>query len=556
MDEHASVCASSNQSSPSVHASPQEARLDRLSPAFAACYNSTKSLGLKRGPCTEDTRVEVLHSMNSWVYSSPAGATYWLTGMAGTGKTTISYSLCKGLDDAHRLGASFFCSRVLPECRDVNRMIPSIAYQLALFSRPFQCALLQVLDKDRDIHTRQLELQFGALIVKPLREVETTLPTDLVVVIDALDECDDKESTGLILEVLLTKAWGLPIKFFVSSRAEPEIRDQMIKQGGDRASERLVLHELDKGTVQADIATYLRVALAPMYPLESQLTELVERAGVLFIYAATVVRYIGYDNFRRNPRARLETVLTKSKSTGSNVNKEIDELYTTIMRAALDNPGLEDVEREDIRQILCAVICSREPLTVNALSGLLGLHDADRTHAAIRPLWSVLHVGTNEVVATLHASFPDFLFDSNRSKEYFCDSMAYNHALAHRCFECIKNAQPQFNICGLESSHVPDKNINDFDERVEKAVSIELSYASRYWAAHLDSSNSSSALIDQLREFLSTRFLLWMEIMNLKKSIQAGIIVMQLVETWSMVSSFNQQILLASDRSVAPGMFT
>ncbi|CAE6513217.1 unnamed protein product, partial [Rhizoctonia solani] len=112
-------------------------RLGRLSPSFSAFYNSAKAIQLKRGSCTNDTRVDLLAKVLAWTGTSSPGSLYWVSGMAGTGKTTIAYTLCQRLDANHRLGASFFCSRLLPECRDVNLIIPSIAYQLARASRPF-----------------------------------------------------------------------------------------------------------------------------------------------------------------------------------------------------------------------------------------------------------------------------------------------------------------------------------------------------------------------------------------------------------------------------------
>jgi hypothetical protein len=114
--------------------------------------------------------------------------------MAGTGKTTIAYTLCKRLNTTHQLAASFFCSRSLPDCRDAARILPTIAYQLARFSHPFQEALCQVLAVDPDIGVYDIMDQFEKLLRNPLVEVKRTFPDNVVVVIDALDECADAKS--------------------------------------------------------------------------------------------------------------------------------------------------------------------------------------------------------------------------------------------------------------------------------------------------------------------------------------------------------------------------
>jgi hypothetical protein len=155
----------------------------------------------------------------------------------------------------------------------------------------------------------------------------------------------------------------------------------------------------------------------------------------------------------------------------------------------------------------------------------------------------VLHVvGTSELVTTLHASFPEFMFDESRSNTYHCDAVARNHSLVQLCFDRIKDAKPQFNICGLESSYVLDEEVPDLERRVQKAISAELFSACRYWAAHLQPLPGSAELNKGLEEFLSKRLLLWMEVMNLKKHMSAGVVMIQLTEEWGMVSTLMDRI--------------
>ncbi|KDN44454.1 hypothetical protein RSAG8_05501, partial [Rhizoctonia solani AG-8 WAC10335] len=258
-------------------------RLKHLSPSLSARYNSAQAIELKRGPCAEGTRADLLTQMFDWVGNSDLASVYWMSGMAGTGKTTIAYSLCLELEAKRRLAASFF----------FRALVTSIS--------------LCVVEQDPDVHTQLLHIQFDSLISQPLLKVKETLPDSLVVVIDALDECENKESTNQILDVLLTKSVDLPVKFVMSSRPEPEMRDGMSNQPS-RVRSRVVLHELDEDTVQSDIETYLRTTLAKIHPTDDQIVTLVERARILFIYAATVVRYLSHDRFRRNPLARLANI--------------------------------------------------------------------------------------------------------------------------------------------------------------------------------------------------------------------------------------------------------
>ncbi|CAE6439915.1 unnamed protein product, partial [Rhizoctonia solani] len=123
--------------------------VSRLPSSPSAWYKSSAAVELKRRECTPGTRVDVLANLLGWAANNSMDAVYWLNGMAGTGKTTIACSICQELAYKGELAASFFCSRLRQECRDVNLIIPSIAYQIARFSPPFQAALSAVIEQDK-----------------------------------------------------------------------------------------------------------------------------------------------------------------------------------------------------------------------------------------------------------------------------------------------------------------------------------------------------------------------------------------------------------------------
>lgn len=505
----------------SVDRQTTEAQLHHLSPSMPARYNSVEARVVQRRECTPNTRQQVLIDLKLWIDQPDGEKVCWINGMAGTGKTTIINTLCSTLDKTNGLGASFFCTRLIPECRDIKLILPTIAYQLARFSDPFRGALLQVLKGDPDVHTKVLQVQFTRMILEPLRQVESSLPPSIVVVIDALDECEDDDGVGQVLEVIFASASELPIKFLVSSRPEYHIREKINKSA---LKKQLILHELDENIVKADIETYLRTELAAMsVPFSSsQLAVLVDRAGVLFIYAATAIRYIK----GRNAVRRLETILqVRASGQGpSNQTREIDCLYELALISALNDQGLEFEEREQMELVLHSVVCARQPLTVDALAGLLNISTGE-VAVALEPLWSVLHISESKAdqrVSTLHASFPDFMLDRKRSKQFACNAQIHNSTLAELCFKRIRQNPSQFNICGLQSSYIFDKDIPDIRDRVRGSVPLDLLYACKYWAVHLSLGGISDELAKSLHDFLSTRLLLWMEILNLAKHIHFG----------------------------------
>ena len=96
---------------------------------------------------------------------------------------------------------------------------------------------------------------------------------------------------------------------------------------------------------------------------------------------------------------------------------------------------------------------------------------------------------------------------------------------------------PPFNICDLESSYVFDKDVPGLDQRVKTAISDEMLYACRYWGPHLMLTDISLELLGDLGNFLSTRLLLWMEVMNLKQHMSTGVGVLHQVQARLQVSS-------------------
>ncbi|KAG8725209.1 hypothetical protein FRC09_006043 [Ceratobasidium sp. 395] len=512
-----------------------ESRLKSLPHSTAAKYNSAESSDL-RGRCTRNTRVQLLEDIYEWACNDKSQKIYWLNGMAGTGKTTIAYSFCEWLDRSKKLAASFFCSRQLPSCRDVNRIVPTVSHQLSRFSRPFRSALSQVLEDDPEAYNQVLLEQFESLILNPIEDIKVALRTDLVIVIDALDECDNNDGVDRMLSALLSHAQQLPMKFFVASRPDGKILDRMRGQHGGSMPTELRLHELGRPTVQGDIKTYLEAQLISRVNISAaNLNTLVQRSGVLFIYASTVVRYLECDNFSR-AEDRLEDILEASRDSSNDSEKDINNLYAIILEAALNNPKLTSRDKTEMKLVLDTVICAQVPLSVDVMAGLLGL-SARKVRAALRPLYSVLHLSemTAHRITTLHESFPDYMLDRNRSNMFHCDANKRHTYLAQLCFKHIKLVNPPFNICNLESSYVLDEDVQNLPTRVEKSISKQLLYACRYWVAHYMSAEGSQDLdfVSMLREFASERFLLWMEVMNLSGKIEEGVSTLLQVQEWS-----------------------
>ncbi|CUA74875.1 COMPASS-like H3K4 histone methylase component WDR5B [Rhizoctonia solani] len=487
-----------------------EQQLKDLHPSNLAKFDSKLSTEVSRRGCTKDTRTTILEESMAWSEDPGMAKVYWMNGMAGTGKTTIAYTLCEKLEARKQLAASFFCTRASPECREATQIIPTIAYQLARRFLPFRYSLCQQLKKDPDIGNSQLSNQFDLLLKRPLLAAKDKLSDNLVVVVDALDECSDPHIVELFLDLLFRSVLELPIKFFVTSRPEPAIRNKMMPES-ERSRSILYLHEIELSLVQADIELYLREELASIAPADEDITELAEHAGNLFIYAATAVRYVRPVGKAVNSKARLKAILALSAESSTNLSA-IDALYTTILTAAVNDEELSPEEQNQIRLVLQTVVCACEPILIQTLSMLSGLGNKDDTIAALQPLRSVLHVSEHSgLVTTLHASFPDFMFSQARSGAFHCDKVVHSQAISTQCFNIMRD-QLRFNICSIQSSFIPNAKIPKLEERVTTNISEELFYTCRFWMDHLSETDLVDTFFPLANEFLSQRLLFWMEL--------------------------------------------
>ena len=136
---------------------------------------------------------------------------FWLNGLAGTGKSTIAQTFAERAFADGNLGASFFGSQDFEGWSSLWAISPTLAFQLAYQYPLFRKRLLQILRAHPDAEQEFLCSQMENLIVGPLKAA----PTPTLIIIDALDECQDEEPASAILSVLSHYVDEIPnVKFF------------------------------------------------------------------------------------------------------------------------------------------------------------------------------------------------------------------------------------------------------------------------------------------------------------------------------------------------------
>jgi Cdc6-like AAA superfamily ATPase len=137
--------------------------------------------------CAPNTRVDIKEEIMQWLLRPPSNREhiFWITGIAGSGKSTLSATVVNDLRiDNKPVAAQFFISRNIPDTIDPKKVIPTIAKQLA---DSFPTAARIIHDTLKVGFPPTQKEQAEKLLLAPIRELSNSC--DLVIIlIDALDE--------------------------------------------------------------------------------------------------------------------------------------------------------------------------------------------------------------------------------------------------------------------------------------------------------------------------------------------------------------------------------
>jgi len=176
--------------------------------------------------CLPNTRLDVMGKIWEWVSENDDHRPiYWLTGLSGSGKSTIAQTFAKDCAGENKLAAGFFFSRGSGQCSSISRINLTLAYQLAISVLSAPELIKDALQSDPSIPDKNLAVQFTKLVYRPILALEQHI-SPMIVIIDALDECEDKGGVKKLIEII-TGAFQeehiFPLRFFCTSRGEDYI---------------------------------------------------------------------------------------------------------------------------------------------------------------------------------------------------------------------------------------------------------------------------------------------------------------------------------------------
>jgi hypothetical protein len=485
--------------------------------------------------CLHGTRETIIEEIVQWV-NSPNGddvaRIFFLSGVAGSGKSAIAHTIAKLFDQQNRLGSSYCFDIADRVNRRPSNLLSTIALDIADLDHHWKTSLTNTMKGNRSLRTTlSATEQFKNCILEPAKALTTVGP--IFVVIDAFDESGDAPSRRALLAVLAKSISELPsnFRFLITARPEPDIRNAF---SSNRHIFCKYMDAIDEASNKADIALFIETQLSSIRSLESEWPNklwchmLTQSAGGLFQWAATACRAIADGKLGLQPTECLARFVSAADG--------LDGLYLEVLREAFDEKDGTVMSR--FKLVMGRILATKEPLSISAHSELRSDDDsAGLVEMILMGLGSLLS-GVNErqvPVRALHASFFDFLTDQTRSKSYYVDPPQHSRSLMLSCMRVMKSGL-RFNICNLETSHCRNADVPDLTAHIEKTILPHLSYGCRFWADHLSASSYDAKIIHELRDFFHNRLLYWLEVLSLVKKVNMASAMLLSVLDWNQVS--------------------
>jgi hypothetical protein len=482
--------------------------------------------------CMEGTRQSILDQVIAWVGNgSGPSNTYWIYGLPGIGKTSLSHSICKTLDKQNQLIGAFFCQRDDTNSREPRNILPTLIYKLAEIIPTFRRMVAERLRSKPNLTTESMDdTDFLDLILSmPGQPNEHSR----AFVIDALDECGDNRSRPDVLKALTDVAARAPwLKIIITSRPEADI-ERFFR--GLTGSSHLSYDLTADQKASDDLQTFARrqfdlvashCGLPKSWPEGSDFNRVISRANGLFIFIKTLALTL---EKCEDAEESLKEVVQGSAGTGL---ESLYQLYSSILKAHSNTRGLW-------RMIAVITTAQYRPLREEPIAKLTGMKP-NQVGKWVNALSSLLYrdEGANGAIRVRHLSISDF-FLSDRCE--YQDNLREAHAQQGiACLETMVKGL-RFNICNLEDSRLANAEIGDFPSRVKQNVSDPLQYSCLHWSNHLCSSANRDErllVLGGLKNFFGGLYpLFWVEVLSVMGMVPIGAQSVRRLLSWVRVST-------------------
>ncbi|KAL5485796.1 hypothetical protein ACEPAI_6838 [Sanghuangporus weigelae] len=482
--------------------------------------------------CLEGTREEYLTWIMDFMSSETAPNILWLSGVAGCGKSTVAVTVSGRCTKEGYQPVHLFFER---EKSKSSSIVRTIAYELACRYPSVAREIIKTVKGNNNIKDNELKDQFKDLLLDPLKTGANDVVGPIVIILDALDESGSSVERRHFLRLLRAEFAQLPpkVRILVTSRPEEDIEACLSSQ------KHVFRIELAHGTEDSrhDVDLYISNEVKDLVKgCDDETQVLCSAADGLFIWASTAIKMVQGATI---PRRTLQRLAKDIQSVGG---YGLDSLYETV----LEGSGIwQDVDsKDDGTKILGFILLAKEAMSSVDIGAFLGLEE-DTIDRILGRLRSVVSYEPGKPVRLHHASFADYLLSSDRSggKLWRIDETKEKQAVTERCFGVMAE-NLRFNICGIETSFLCNKELSGLRQRIEDVIRPHLDYACRFWAAHaceLPLEDKPTAVLSKLKKFMESYLLYWFEVLSLMEQYDR-VAVRALFDTSQWATSIDKEL--------------
>lgn len=494
--------------------------------------------------CTKGTRVQLLDDILAWARGPESRIGFWLAGMAGTGKSTVARTIAERLCQEDFIVGSFFFQRGAGDRGTSRRLITTILRQLTTHDE-LKVVLTKAWSKHIGIADKTLEQQWLDLVKNPLADIQHK---PIILIIDALDECEDQTSCRRdLIKLLCDKSnfEDLNLRLFITSRPQ--------ESNAPSLYEIFQLHKIDEHIVSHDIQRTLKSKFKAFnaqtsrdrkFPQQYHIENLVQRSSPLYIAALTSYRFITRSEFGLERRYDILLGHT-GRNAGAEAN--LDGMYLIVIKLVLAGDvesDIMDLVPENLtlfKELIGSLVTLEDALSYHDLASLID-QPPDLVQDFLLAFRAVLE--TPQLpgpVRTFHQSFPNFLHSRDRVdaackaqkdtsdilfKDIWIDEEVASIRLFSHCLDVMEGSrnacdgiQLKEDICSLVAPGAQIKELTA--EHISRAIPPILAYACKHWVSHflMGKGVDKGDCIKRLFEFLTAYLLQWTEAMSCLASI-------------------------------------
>ncbi|KAL6410694.1 NWD1 protein [Ilyonectria robusta] len=465
----------------------------------------------------ENTKGGLLKDSYCWILqhsdfrrfrNDPESRLLWIKGDPGKGKTMLLCGIIDELKKEPSLVVSyFFCQATEDQARNATSVIRGLIWLLCT-THP---TLTSYVRKRYDVEGRELFDDSCALVSLEgiLTDIlQDSYLQDAMFVVDALDECSDKNRVELV-DLLVKLSSSSRAKWIVSSRNWPTIEEQL------RDAEKIRVHlEVNQDSIAGAVKTFVHYKVDQLahkkgYKSETKqavLESLLLKANDTFLWVALVCKELA------RPQVKSRHTLSKLDS----VPAGLDDLYERMLGQILK------AEDADIcTQILATSCIAYRPVSLDELQVLvLETKDLSRKELeeVIGECGSFLTI-QDGAVYFVHQSAQDFLKNKGCVEIFPSGITEHNLVIFRRSLDALKSLERD--MYRLQS---PGIVIDEISQPEPDPLS-RLCYSSLYWVDHLGQTknNISSSDWGEIEEFMREKFLYWLEALSLQRKTPVGV---------------------------------